>query len=276
MLTKWKISERTCTVVNRGRLAISTPTKKPIVELDDVGVNYSGEVQALEHITLEITAGDFVGLIGPNGAGKSTLINVILGIVKPTTGHVRLFGEAISPKNLRKIGYVPQIPYSKNSNFPSTVYETVMMGRIPYSLRFPWFTKDDHRKVEEALERLEIRHLMNRRIGELSGGQTQRVFTAKALAGDPEMLIFDEPTSGVDTEAKREFYSILEQLNRDFGITTILSIHDLGVVTQLAKKIICINRTLYFDGLTTRFDPGAILPKAYNYPIEVIKHGDHP
>ena len=276
MLTKWKISERTCTVVNRGRLAISTPTKKPIVELDDVGVNYSGEVQALEHITLEITIGDFVGLIGPNGAGKSTLINVILGIVKPTTGHVRLFGEAISPKNLRKIGYVPQIPYSKNSNFPSTVYETVMMGRIPYSLRFPWFTKDDHRKVEEALERLEIRDLMNRRIGELSGGQTQRVFTAKALAGDPEMLIFDEPTSGVDTEAKREFYSILEQLNRDFGITTILSIHDLGVVTQLAKKIICINRTLYFDGLTTRFDPGAILPKAYNYPIEVIKHGDHP
>ena len=239
-------------------------------------MNYSGEVQALEHITLEITAGDFVGLIGPNGAGKSTLINVILGIVKPTTGRVRLFGEAISPKNLRKIGYVPQIPYSKNSNFPSTVYETVMMGRIPYSLRFPWFTKDDHRKVEEALERLEIRDLMNRRIGELSGGQTQRVFTAKALAGDPEMLIFDEPTSGVDTEAKREFYSILEQLNRDFGITTILSIHDLGVVTQLAKKIICINRTLYFDGLTTRFDPGAILPKAYNYPIEVIKHGDHP
>ncbi len=255
---------------------ISAPTDQLVVELDDVGVKYVGDVQALEHITLEISEGDFVGLIGPNGAGKSTLLNVILGIVKPTSGSVRLFGEPISPKSLRKIGYVPQIPYSKDSNFPSTVYETVLMGRIPYSLKFPWFTKEDHRKVREALERLEIQGLRNRKIGELSGGQTQRVFTAKALAGDPEMLIFDEPTSGVDTEAKREFYSILEQFNRDMGITTILSIHDLGVVTQLARKIICINRTLYFDGLTARFDANAILPKAYDYPIEVIKHGDHP
>ena len=90
------------------------------------------------------------------------------------------------------------------------------------------------------------------------------------------MLMFDEPTSGVDVEAKREFYSVLEQLNRDLGITTVLSIHDLGVVTQLAKTIICINRRLYFDGLTTRFDAKAILPKAYNYPVEVIEHGEHP
>jgi zinc transport system ATP-binding protein len=151
-----------------------------------------------------------------------------------------------------------------------------MMGRIPYSLRFPWFTKQDDRKVEEVLERLEIRDLKNRRIGELSGGQTQRVFTAKALAGDPEMLIFDEPTSGADAEAKKEFYGILEQLNRDLGITMILTIHDLAVVTQLARTIICINRKLYFDGPEARFDPNAILPKAYNYPIDVITHGDHP
>ncbi|HUO42863.1 MAG TPA: ABC transporter ATP-binding protein [Methylomirabilota bacterium] len=255
---------------------MSSSFKEPIVELNDVGVTYSTDIQALEHITLKIYRGDFAGLIGPNGAGKSTLLNVVLGIVKPTTGYVRLFGQPITAKNLRKVGYVPQIPYSKDANFPSTVYETVMMGRIPYSLRWPWFTKEDHRKVEQALQRLEIQNLKNRKIGELSGGQTQRVFTAKALTGDPEMLIFDEPTSGVDTEAKREFYSILEQLNRELGITTILSIHDLGVVTRLARTIICINRTLYFDDLTTRFDASTILPKAYNYAIEVVKHGDHP
>jgi zinc transport system ATP-binding protein len=257
-------------------LQISATIEGPIVELNDVGVKYPGDVQALEHITLKISKGNFVGLIGPNGAGKSTLLNVILGIVKPSTGYVRLFGEPVSPRNLRKIGYVPQIPYSKDTNFPSTVYEAVLMGRIPYSLRFPWFSADDHRKVGDALKRLEIEDLKNRRIGELSGGETQRVFTAKALVGEPQMLMFDEPTSGVDVEAKREFYSVLEQLNRDLGITTVLSIHDLGVVTQLAKTIICINRRLYFDGLTARFDAKTILPKAYNYPVEVITHGEHP
>jgi len=255
---------------------MNSTSKETIVQLDDVGVTYPGGVQALEHITLEIHKGDFVGLIGPNGAGKSTLLNVILGIIKPTTGTVRLFGEPISPRNLKRIGYVPQIPYSKESNFPSTVYEAVLMGRVPYSMHSPWFRKDDHRKVDEALKRLEIEDLRKRRIGELSGGQTQRVFTAKALVGEPQMLIFDEPTSGVDMEAKKEFYGVLEQLNRDLGITTILSIHDLGVVTQLARTIICINRRLYFDGLTARFDADSILPKAYNYAVEVIKHGDHP
>jgi len=255
---------------------MKSDSEETIVQLNDVGVTYSGDVQALEHISLEIHKGDFVGLIGPNGAGKSTLLNVILGIIKPTTGFVRLFGEPISPKNLKRIGYVPQIPYSKDSNFPSTVREAVLMGRIPYSLHFPSFKKIDHRKVEEALKRLEIEDLRERRIGELSGGQTQRVFTAKALVGEPEMLIFDEPTSGVDIEAKKEFYSILEQLNRDLGITMILSIHDLGVITRLARTIICINRRLYFDGLTARFDADSILPKAYNYAVEVIKHGNHP
>ena len=239
-------------------------------------MKYPGNIQALEHITLKISKGNFVGLIGPNGAGKSTLISVILGIVKPTTGYVRLFGKPISPQSLRKIGYVPQEPYSKGSNFPASVYETVLMGRIPHSRPFPWFGREDHRKVEEALKRLDIEDLKKRKIGELSGGQTQRVFTAKALVGEPKILIFDEPTSGVDSEAKKEFYSILEQLNRDFGITTILSIHDLGVVTKLARTIICINRTLYFDGLTTGFNPNVILPKVYNFAVEVIKHGDHP
>lgn len=251
-------------------------SSEPIVELNDVGVKYPGDVQALEHITLDIRRGDFVGLIGPNGAGKSTLLNVVLGIVKPTTGYVRLFGEAVTPKNLRKVGYVPQIPYAKDSNFPSTVYEAVLMGRIPHSQSLPWFGRGDHLRVEEALQRLEIYDLKNRKIGELSGGQTQRVFTAKALVGEPQLLIFDEPTSGADMEAKKEFYSILEQLNDELGITTILSIHDLGVVTRLARTIICINRTLFFDGLTSRFDANAILPKAYNYAIEVITHGDHP
>jgi zinc transport system ATP-binding protein len=248
----------------------------PLVELKDVQVIYPGDILALQDITLQIQKGDFVGLIGPNGAGKSTLLSVIVGLIKPSAGEVRLFGKPVSPENLRRVGFVPQTPHAEDRNFPATVYETVLLGRVPLSSHLPWFTAEDHAKAARALELLGIGDLMRRRINELSGGQLQRVFTAKALAGDPELLIFDEPTSGVDAMAKVEFYSILERLNREMGITTILSLHDIGVVTQLANTIVCINRTLYFHGTTKDFDARSVLPKAYGYPVEVVEHGGHP
>jgi zinc transport system ATP-binding protein len=256
--------------------ALATPSAGTVVELVDVGVDYHQEVHALEHITLNIQKGDFVGLIGPNGAGKSTLISIILGLTKPTTGTVKLFGEPVSSKNLKRVGYVPQVANPKDRNFPSTVYETVMMGRIPHSSLFPWFTDKDHKKVEDMMSRLDIEHVRDRRIGELSGGESQRVFTAKALVGDPELLILDEPTSGADIHVKSEFYDILGRMNKELEITTILSLHDISAVTKIAKTIVCINRTLYFDGPTREFRASSILPKAYNYPIEVIEHGEHP
>lgn len=247
-----------------------------IVELDDIGVTYHGDIRALEHITLKVSKGDFVGLIGPNGAGKSTLIAVMLGLAKPTTGSVRLFGEPISAKNLKRVGYVPQVANPKDRNFPSTVYETVLLGRVPHSSYFPWFSDRDRKKVEEVMTRLDIQHVRDRRIGDLSGGESQRVFTAKALVGDPELLILDEPTSGADVHVKSEFFDILERMNKELGITTILSLHDISAVTRIARTIICINRTLYFDGRTKEFKASSVLPKAYNYPIELIEHGEHP
>jgi zinc transport system ATP-binding protein len=249
---------------------------RPVVELHDVQVTYPGDIVALEHISLEVQAGDFLGLIGPNGAGKSTILSVIVGLVKPTSGYVRLFGAPVSAVNLRKVGFVPQTPHTKDMNFPATVYETVLLGRVPLSNHLPWFSAKDHAKADQALERLGIGSLKDRSINELSGGQMQRVFTAKALVGDPQLLIFDEPTSGVDAHAKSEFYSILEHLNKDLGITTILSLHDIGVVTKLAKTIVCVNRTLYFDGKTKDFDAGSVLSKAYGYPVGVVEHGEHP
>jgi zinc transport system ATP-binding protein len=259
-----------------GGQSLSQGSGQQVVELHDVEVTYPGGITALEHISLEIRAGDFVGLIGPNGSGKSTLLSVIVGLVKPTVGTVKLFGAPVSAENLKKVGFVPQTPHAKDRNFPATVYETVLMGRVPLSNHFPWFDAEDHAKAHQALERLGISDLRKRSINELSGGQMQRVFTAKALVGDPQLLIFDEPTSGVDAHAKAEFYSILEQLNRELSITTILSLHDIGVVTKLAKTIICINRTQYFDGKTKDFDAGSILSKAYGYPVEVVEHGEHP
>jgi zinc transport system ATP-binding protein len=246
-----------------------------VVDLKQVGVQYEGGVQALEDISLQIYQRDIVGIIGPNGAGKSTLLSVILGLVKPTTGDVRLFSKPISNDGLRRVGYVPQKAQAKDINFPSTVYETVLMGRVPKAGLFHRLGKQDHQKVEEALEKLELYDLKDRRIGLLSGGQSQRVFLAKALVSDPELLILDEPTSGVDAHSRKEFYDTLGQLNQESGVTLILSSHDIGIVTSLARRVVCLNRTLFFCGDTSEFTNSSTLAKAYDYPIDLVRHHDH-
>ncbi len=246
-----------------------------IVDLEQVGVRYEGGVQALENISLQIYQKDLVGIIGPNGAGKSTLLSVILGLVKPTTGDVRLFGTPISSDGLRRVGYVPQKAQPRDVNFPSTVYETVLMGRVPKARLLHRLGKEDHQKVKEVLERLELDDLKDRRIGLLSGGQSQRVFLAKALVSDPELLILDEPTSGVDAPSRKEFYDTLGKLNQESGVTLILSSHDIGIVTTLAKRVVCLNRTLFFCGDTSEFAESSVLAKAYDHPIELVRHHDH-
>jgi len=246
-----------------------------VADLKQVGVQYEGGVQALEDISLQIYQRDIVGIIGPNGAGKSTLLSVILGLVKPTTGDVRLFSKPISSDGLRRVGYVPQKAQAKDINFPSTVYETVLMGRVPKAGLFHRLGKHDHQKVEEALEKLELYDLKDRRIGLLSGGQSQRVFLAKALVSDPELLILDEPTNGVDAHSRKEFYDTLGQLNQESGVTLILSSHDIGIVTSLAKRVVCLNRTLFFCGDTSEFTNSSTLAKAYDYPIDLVRHHDH-
>jgi zinc transport system ATP-binding protein len=242
-----------------------------VIELDDVEVRYPNGIQALDHVSLEVFKNDLVGLIGPNGAGKSTLIGVILGFIKPTSGVANLFGESISPKNLRRVGYVPQILHSTALGFPGTVLETVLFGRIARAGLFHRFNSNDKAKAEEALRHLEIWELRKRQLGQLSGGQLQRVLVAKALAADAELLILDEPTSGIDMHSKTEFYSLLDHLSKDHGLTVILSSHDIGAVTKLASKVVCINRTIFYCGLMSKFTSDA-LSKTYDYSVKVMEH----
>lgn len=251
------------------------PDAKPIVELSDLVVQYSNGVRALDHVTLTIEEKDLVGLIGPNGAGKSTLLNVILGLTKPTSGTVKLFGEPIASASLRKVGYVPQTVQSSIADFPATVFETVLFGRIPRARLFRPFGQDDYKKVEESLDLMEISDLRRRKLDQLSGGQLQRVLVAKALTLDPELLLLDEPTSGADVHSKTEFYDLLKSVNEDRGTTVLLSSHDVGTVTKLVKRVVCINSVLFFCGLKSEFTP-SILNKTYNYPVTVIEHGTHP
>jgi zinc transport system ATP-binding protein len=248
---------------------------QPIVELENIRVDYPGGVQAIDQINLEIFEKDLIGLIGPNGAGKSTLLGVILGLVKPTYGTAKLFGETLKPKNLRLVGYVPQKAQVVDTNFPATVDETVLLGRVPGAGLFHRLNKEDRQKADEAMKILGIDDLKERKIGQLSGGQSQRVFIAKAIVDSPKLLILDEPTTGVDAQSKSEFYNTLSRLNRELGITILLSSHDIGIVTKLASKIACINRTLYFCGPTSQFETSSALSKLYDYPAGLMIH-DHP
>lgn len=255
---------------------LTSETERIVVDFHGLCVQYPGRVHALEEINLQIFEKDFVGLIGPNGAGKSTLLSVILGLTAPTDGSVKLFGEPISGTNLRKVGYVPQKSQASDPNFPATVFETVLLGRAPRAGLLHRLRGKDREKVNEILQLLGIEDLKDRRIGKLSGGQSQRVFLAKALVGEPQLLLLDEPTSGVDVHSKSEFYNILGKLNKEMGITIILSSHDVGVVTKLANRVVCLNTTIFFHGTTPEFTQSSALSQMYDFPFELVQHGNEP
>jgi len=191
------------------------------VEISNLTVKYP-EVIALDDVSFVVKQGDFLGIIGPNGAGKSTLFDSMLGLNTTYSGTIKFFDEDIKKSKTyhKSIGYVPQRPEFEN-NFPATVSDVVRMA-----LR----KKSDENKIDEVLQRLWIHELRNRRIGELSGGQLQRVFIAKALVNDPKILILDEPITGVDQQNIDLFFSILKELNSKHGITIIWSSHDLDAV----------------------------------------------
>ena len=247
-----------------------------LVEIRDLCVKYPNGVMALEGITIDVKKKDLIALIGPNGAGKSTLLKVILGLTKPTSGSIKLFGDPDLSKNLKYVGYVPQSAQAKDPNIPFSVYETVMLGRTPVAGLFHGMKDVDRQKVEETLKLFGIDGLKDRKIGQLSGGQAQRVFLAKAMVAEPKLLLLDEPTSGVDTTSKKEFYNILERLNKEREITVILSSHDIGVITKIANRVLCINKSQFFCGENEDFSADIELHKVYDHPVEIMDHHDHP
>jgi len=226
-----------------------------IVEIKNLTVRYPG-VKALEDVSFSIKQNDFLGIIGPNGAGKSTLFGCMLGILKQYQGEIFFFGENIrkSKKYLLEIGFVPQKPVFEK-NFPATVREVVRMGLRKGS---------NEDRVDKILQQVWMHELDRRRIGELSIGQQQRVFIAKALVDNPQILILDEPVTGIDIQSTELFYSILRDLNKKQKITIIWSSHDLDAVNKLANKVACLNRTLFFHGISHEFFDNEELLKQYS------------
>lgn len=246
--------------------------KTKLVELKEVSFSYQSE-KVLDNISLEVEKGDFLGLIGPNGSGKSTLLRIILGLLTPSEGSVFLFGQ--DQKKFRdwaKIGYVPQKMTQFESKFPVSVEEVVMQGRIPRVGLFRMLSKNDFEKINHALEIVDMKKYRKRLISELSGGQKQRVFIARALAQEPELLLLDEPTTGVDTEAQDAFYKLLTRLNKKDKLTLILVSHDIDVVVNEVNKIACINRRLVYHGTPKQFIKDDYIEKLYGKTRKFVLH----
>ncbi len=237
----------------------------PSVQLRQVTVSYEG-VTALDNITFALAQGDQVAVVGPNGAGKSTLFNLIAGTLKPAHGVVSIYGSG--PQGHLCIGYVPQ----RNRidwKFPVTVADVVMMGRVGTMGLFRWPRHQDREMVARALDRVRMSALANRQIGELSGGQQQRVFLARALAQEAQLLLLDEPLTGLDLPSQEDILTLLAQL-RQQGVTVLVATHDLHQAASHFAKVMLLNRRLIGFGTSQEVLTPALLRQAYGSQLHII------
>jgi len=237
------------------------------IELIDISYRYNQNT-VIKDVNLVVERGDFLAIIGPNGGGKTTLLRLILGVLKPDSGTVRLLGEHPAKTRI-KAGYIPQ-ETNLNKLFPISVHDVVCMGLISSrGLGHP-FTKNDKQKADDMLSHFGMLPMKKRCIAELSGGQRQKVLLARALVSDPEILFLDEPTSSIDTSGTDEVYEHLRKLNEK-GTTVALVTHNIGVMSKYIKSVACVNRELYFhpDGKLSEHT----ISKTYGCAVDLIAHG---
>ena len=240
--------------------------------MNNVSFAYNGQT-VLQDVSLEIRPGDFMAMIGPNGGGKTTVVKLILGLLKPDTGVIRVTGRS-AQKASASIGYVPQDVHI-NRSFPITALDVVLMGKLEPKNRWARKTESNRREALAALARLEMAPLAEKKIGELSGGQCQRVFIARALVTRPQLLLLDEPTASIDTKGQAEFFEMLKDLNRD--VTIVVVSHDLLAVSRYVKSVACVNRVLHYHNQAEI--TGEMLETMYpcaaddTCPVELLAHG---
>ncbi len=236
------------------------------VILTNVSFSYSGR-SVLENVNLNIKHGDFISIVGPNGGGKTTLLKILLGLLRPDKGKVRIFNN--TPKKARlRVGYMPQYAYL-DMQFPVSVMDVVLMGRLG---THPGgrYSKQDKKIAESALKEVKLDNLQTRPFNELSGGQRQRVLISRALCCEPNMLLLDEPTANIDPEIEKTLFDILKDLNR--RMTILMVSHDLGFVSQIVKSVICVNRKVVVHP-TSKIN-GTVINKIYGEDLHMIRH-DH-
>lgn len=241
---------------------------EPLVRFSNVDAGYQ-RVPVLERVSLQIASGDFVGIVGPSGSGKTTLLRAMLGAVDVLGGEISIGGRGPGHPEAR-VGYVPQVE-TVDWHFPVTVEEVVMMGLAARSSLLPWHSRLDRAKAANVMSRLGIAHLRGRHIRELSGGQQQRVFLARALVSNPQLLLLDEPTSGVDIKTRDDVLHLLDELNRD-GLTIVLTTHELNAVAAHLPWVICVNGSVIAEGSPDDVFTPEILGRTYRAEMNVIVH----
>jgi ABC-type Mn2+/Zn2+ transport system ATPase subunit len=240
----------------------------PLVRFDGVSCGYDGQ-PVLRDVDLAIARGGFVGIVGPSGAGKTTLLRAIVGAVPRVTGRITVGGRQARHGATPGVGWVPQLE-TVDWNFPATVREVVLMGRWTEHRWRAWASVEDRRRVDGLLDRLGIGGLAGRHIRELSGGQQQRVFLARALIGDPDLLLLDEPTSGVDLKTRDDILHLLADLNAD-GITIVLTTHELNTVAAHLPWVVCVNGRVVAEGDPDEIFTSAILGRTYGADLRVVR-----
>ena len=243
------------------------PSSDSIIEIRDLRFSYTPGFPVLEVPSLTVRAGQSGCIVGPNGGGKSTLLKLMLGLLSPDAGTIRVLG--VPPEEARmKIGYMPQY-HQLDAAFPASVLEVTLMGRITPGMLFR-YRKADYAAAKEALDILGISDLADRSFAGLSGGQRQRVLIARALAGEPKLLLLDEPTANIDPGAEERFYATLEELRRRMTVITVS--HDLGFVNRETDLVICVNRYVNLHRATDF--TAAAADEVYHHHVNMIKH-DH-
>lgn len=240
-----------------------------VVKLEDIWVHHDSAF-ILEGISLSISRNDFLGIIGPNGGGKTTLLKVILGLITPSRGRVSVLGKP-PHRSRKRIGYVPQHNLF-DRDFPVSVWDVVLMGRYGRVGLFRRYGSEDRKRVQVALQTVGMFDYEDRQMGKLSGGEQQRVFIARALVGEPELLLLDEPTASVDPAMQTDFYELLEELKQRMVI--VLVSHDISAISIYVDKVACLNRQLYYHG--SKEIGAEVLEATYKCPVQMIAHGTVP
>jgi zinc/manganese transport system ATP-binding protein len=241
-----------------------------LVDLAKVSSCYGATV-ALENVSLKIWPGQFMAIVGPNGGGKTTLLRTILGMVPALSGQVLLRGRPLTRSSLERIGYVPQLE-TIDWNFPITVEEVIAMGFFVRNRWFGGIGEQEKRKLDNIMERLNLAGLGKRHIRELSGGQQQAAFIGRALLGDPELILLDEPASGLDIRSRDDVIHFLHEINHQ-GVAIVLTAHDLNWVAAHLPWAVCINRRLIAEGRPSEIFNAEVLKEAYSGDL-VVFHQD--
>ncbi|MFN8389981.1 MAG: ABC transporter ATP-binding protein [Bdellovibrionota bacterium] len=236
------------------------------IEITNLSLSSRGQT-ILEDINLSLPPGSFLGLIGPNGAGKTVLLKVILGLIQPTSGEVRIFGKPPAEAH-REISYVPQYAHF-DATFPISVIDVVLMGRLGRTRYFRRYSDADREKAYASLEKMDLTPLAEKQVGRLSGGQLQRVLIARALTAEPKILLLDEPTASLDSRVGTSVYQALADQAGD--MTIVLVSHDIGVISTHVKTIACLNRRMHYH--ESKEISGEVLAEVYGCPVELIAHG---